>query len=320
MVNSSDKEEATRELLRQKKSYSEIEQQLSVSSRDISHTKKRYEERKKVEEEQNKIQISKTSQALKLFEQANTSVQVAIELDLEPDETDILYKVYCRMNGRTKLNEIYDKLGDKLFVFIGLYEHIEKEGMGIRQVVNLFKIAEEIPNLEARYQRIKDDIDLDEPRILNLIKQKVSLSEELTSMREEIQSFREYENNQLKSMQEELASAREQSNIELNKQKESLAHEPDKYKASLTIELKSLQIDIDNLKQEEQRLTTSVERLTNEELEILKRRKQQEPYIQPQLGYQERPILSEEEQRILAIPIICNNWESKWGELMSRGL
>ena len=89
-----EKEKAITELLKQSKSYSQIEQQLHVSSRDISHTKKKLnEEQKKLEEEQNKVQISKTSQALSLFEQANTPVRVAIELDMEPDEADILYKV-----------------------------------------------------------------------------------------------------------------------------------------------------------------------------------------------------------------------------------
>jgi uncharacterized protein YerC len=43
-----EKEKAIIELLKQKKTYSEIEQQLNVSSRDISHTKKKIEEEQKV--------------------------------------------------------------------------------------------------------------------------------------------------------------------------------------------------------------------------------------------------------------------------------
>lgn len=50
-------EKAIIELLEQKRPYSEIEQQLHVSSRDISSTKKKHEE------QQNKIQSqSKASQ------------------------------------------------------------------------------------------------------------------------------------------------------------------------------------------------------------------------------------------------------------------
>ena len=136
-------------------------------------------------------------------------------------------------------------------------------------------------------------------------------------------------------MQEEIVSAREQTNFELNKQKQSLVNDVDKYKASLASELKSLQENIDKLKKEEQQLTYRIQRLNSEELEILRlferqrRSKQQEQSIQesqsqPQQVYrqpvqQERPDLSEEELRRLAIPLTCNNWESKWGELMQLG-
>jgi peptidoglycan hydrolase CwlO-like protein len=94
-------------------------------------------------------------------------------------------------------------------------------------------------------------------------------------------------------MEEEVASAREHTNIELEFQKESLAHELDKYKASLTSELKSLQVDIDKLKQEKQELTSRIERLKNEE-----RQEQyvQRPPAQPQLVYQQlpqQPVLQE---------------------------
>ena len=66
-----EKEQVITELLKQTKTYSEIEQQLHVSSRDISCTKKKYEdEQKKVDEEQNKVQISSVSEPLKLSSRA----------------------------------------------------------------------------------------------------------------------------------------------------------------------------------------------------------------------------------------------------------
>src|SRR5205823_2476435 len=81
------------------------------------------------------------------------------ELDMKPDEVDILYKMYSRMTGRVKLNEIYDKLGDNIFSLIGLHRRTEREGTGPRQVVNGLKIAEELPDLEAKYQVINDNIE-----------------------------------------------------------------------------------------------------------------------------------------------------------------
>jgi hypothetical protein len=79
-----------------------------------------------------------------------------------------------------------------------------------------------------------------------------------------------------------------------------------------------MQKEVDKLKQEEQQITNRIERLNSEE--------QQEQYVQRgqsqlQLVYQQPiPNLSGEELRRLVIPLICNNWESKWGELMHHGL
>ena len=44
----------------------------------------------------------------------------------------------------------------------------------------------------------------------------------------------------------------------------------EKYKASLASELKSLQVGIEKLKQEEQELTSHIQRLNSQELEILR--------------------------------------------------
>jgi hypothetical protein len=93
-----------------------------------------------------------------------------------------------------------------------------------------------------------------------------------------------------------------------------------------------LLVNIDKLTQREQQLTSLVELLKNEELEILRRRRRklqeqsiEESQPQPQLGYQqpvhqEIPNRSEEEQRILAIPLTCINWERNWKELLKCGL
>ena len=55
MINSSEKENAIIELLRQRKPYSVIEQQLHISSRDISHTKKKYAEQQNKKQSQSEV-------------------------------------------------------------------------------------------------------------------------------------------------------------------------------------------------------------------------------------------------------------------------
>jgi hypothetical protein len=310
-----EKEKIIIELLKQTKTYSQIQQQLHVSSRDISHTKKRYdEEQKKLEEEQKKVQISKTSQALSLFEQGNTPVQVAVELDMELGEVDRIYKEYSESNGLHDFNQVNSEIKNSGSIsgFIDVYQLAKQEGMTPQRVIDGLKIAEEIPFLEAKYQHIKDNIDLDRPRIFESKRQKESLANELKSMLDELQSFREYRDNQLKSIQEELESAREDAKNELkleqeklDKQKAFLASELNNCKEGLLAlrdadnQLKFIQKEIDKLKQEKYQLTSRVELLNNEELEILKmmegqrRRKEQEQDIQ-ELQSQSQPPLKQQ--------------------------
>lgn len=235
--------------------------------------------------------MSKASQALQLFEQGNSPVQVAIKLDINTGEVDKLYREYWNLKGLYNLLQVYAELKDNTFSFVKLYRQTKKEGMGPQQVINALKIAEKIPNLEAERQYIEDCIDDDGPKILELNKRKVSLAK-LRSILEEVESALEYRSNQLKSTQEELESAREHANNEikreqekLDRQKASLASEVDKYKEILANEVATaqnhaisehnnskecllvIQKEVKKRKQEEQQLTSRIERLKNEELQ-----------------------------------------------------
>ncbi len=103
--------------------------------------------------------MSKASQALRLFEEGHTPVQVAIKLDIETGEVERLYIEYWKLKGLNKLNEIYAKLKDDMFSFVKLYQLTKIEGMNQQQIVNAVKIAEKLPYLEAECQLINDNIE-----------------------------------------------------------------------------------------------------------------------------------------------------------------
>jgi chromosome segregation ATPase len=338
VLTRSEKQKEVIELYNEGKTIRQIAQVVHMSFGDICSIIRR---ETGDDEEQNRIRLSKASQALKMFEEGNTPVQVAIKLDIETGEVDRLYKEYWKLNGLHKLNEIYKELGSNILSFAKLYQFTKKEGMMSHQVIDALKIAEEIPNLQAERQHIEDCIDEDWPKIFELKRQKESLANELKSLREHLEFVREDTYNNLKSMQEELDLANNGSKLErekLDRQKATLAS---KYKEFLANEvataqehaihrlnnskecllglrdadnqLKFIQKEIDKLKREKHQLTSHIERLKNEE------RQHQPQLVYQQPLQQETPNLSEEEQRILAIPLTCNNWESKWGELMHHG-
>jgi hypothetical protein len=198
-------------------------------------------------------------------------------------------------------------LKGNILAFVKLFQFTKKEGMTPQRVINALKTAEEVQCLEAERRRIADIIDEDGPKILELNRLKVSSANGLTSILEEVESAREYRNNQLKSIQGELDLAKEHAINELkleqeklDKQKASLASEVDKYKEYTINEinkckeclvgvdyaknqLKFIQNEVDQLKQEEQQLTSRIERLKNEERhEQYIRRLQSQPQLRQQ--------------------------------------
>src|SRR5437016_2412147 len=94
------------------------------------------------EDDQNKIRISKASQTLKMFEDGNAPIDVAIKLDIETGEVDRLYREYWKLKGLYHLRQVYAELRGDIAPFLELYHLTKKEGFGPQQVVNALKIAE----------------------------------------------------------------------------------------------------------------------------------------------------------------------------------
>jgi transcriptional regulator len=86
-MNRQEKEKLVLELPKQGKTIRQITQIVHMTFGDISSIIRRETGEG---EEQERIRMSKASQALKLFEQENTPVQVAIKLDVETQEVERL--------------------------------------------------------------------------------------------------------------------------------------------------------------------------------------------------------------------------------------
>jgi transcriptional regulator len=318
LMNREEKQKLVLALNKQGKTIRQIAQIVHMSFGDISFIIRRETGEA---EEQERSRMSKASQGLKLFEQGNTLVQVAIKLDMETREVDRLYREYWNLKGLHGLNDIYAELKGNIFSLVKLYRFTKKEGMTQQRVINALEIAEEIPKLQAERRYIEDCIDDDGPKILELKRQKDSLLKELRSILEEVESARQYRKNQLKSIKEEIELAREHATDELkleqeklDGQKASLASEVDKYKQSLANEvataqeytinelnnskvclltlrdaanqLKFIQKVVDKLKLEEQELASRIQRLKNagpQEQNV------QPPQLQAELVYQPLP-------------------------------
>jgi hypothetical protein len=119
---------------------------------------------KKLEE----LDLSLSTRAYKLFSKGKEPLEVAVALNLGEVEVTRYYKEYLKLKQLHGLYSAYEELEGEIEPFLKLYELSKVEDMGTKQVINLLKIANnDIPTLENRYTRLKNEGDLIEYTIAN---------------------------------------------------------------------------------------------------------------------------------------------------------
>jgi hypothetical protein len=155
----------------QGKTYREISKVARISPRDIGIILNKAIEDKKTErskevqdsneKHQQHQQLSLSAQAYKLFSDRKTPLEVAIALNLRESEATKFYKEYWKLKRLHNLNMVYKELEGDTAPFLKLYKLAKAKGMSVKQVVNLLKIANnDLPGIEERFKRIRNDIDM----------------------------------------------------------------------------------------------------------------------------------------------------------------
>jgi hypothetical protein len=211
-LTKAEKESWVIELHNQGKTIREIAQLVHMSFGDISSITRRCTGE---EEDQNRIRMSKASQALKMFEQGNNPVLVAITLDIETGEVDRLYREYWKLKGLYDLRQVYAEIKGSISSFVKLYQLTKKEGMEPQHVVNALKISEKLPRLEPEYDYVRGSVfalksqqGKLEHDLYELNKYKECSAGELESLRKGIDKVI-YDKQQLSSLIERLKTTEE---------------------------------------------------------------------------------------------------------------
>ena len=191
----------------QGKNIREIAQEVRMSFRDIEPILKKADEaqeRKEQEQEQDnddkvsdknhqqqeqEQQLSLSTQAYKLFSEGNTPIEVAVALNARESEITRFYKEYWKLNQMHDLNMAYEELKGDIMPFLKLYRSARAAGMSEEHVVNLLRIANDnLPALEHRYERLKQEINSLEIRKLNSNKDLQELRKRILNSRNALDS------------------------------------------------------------------------------------------------------------------------------------
>jgi DNA-binding CsgD family transcriptional regulator len=174
-----EKDKLIEELYNQGKTYQQIAREARVSVRDIKPALKKAEKEKEKElgivnqereERSGNIpqQQKPSSQAYRLFSQGKTPLDVAAELNIREVEATKYYREYWKLKRLYRLDRIYEDLGDDIIHIIRLHRRMKAERIGIEEVINLIKIANnDLPAVKHTYQRLKRDVKSLESRKVN---------------------------------------------------------------------------------------------------------------------------------------------------------
>ena len=115
-----------------------------MSSRDVSAIIKKVKleverERGQLEEkdDHDTESKSKNTQAIKMFSEGNTLVDVAIGLDLPADEVQEIYRQFLELNNMYSLVKVYDEMQNYLPSLLELFRIIESRGINKNDIIDV---------------------------------------------------------------------------------------------------------------------------------------------------------------------------------------
>jgi transposase len=175
VLTRSEKEELVKQLYEEGKTIREIAKAVHMSFGPIGNIIRKVTG----DSSDDKPTMSKETEALKLFQEGKTSVQVAIILDISSDETEDLYLGYLRLKNLHQLVLIYKDMKYKLPSFIKFFKHLRIAGIKEEDAADLVREAKQIPSLRNTF------LDLTHANA-SLEKQGKEMISELTNIRNEV--------------------------------------------------------------------------------------------------------------------------------------
>jgi hypothetical protein len=178
-----EKEEFVIRLYKENKSIREIAKLMHMSFRDIGEIMNKLKQEKGRQERDlderddvNDTSKSKVTQAIKLFSEGKTPVEVVIALDIPADEVHAIYREYLELNGMYDVLQIYDQIRYSgkysLPSFLRLHRIVNDLGMGEQQIINVLDLANhnQLQYLQDKVEYLGNEVKMLEEEKANCAK------------------------------------------------------------------------------------------------------------------------------------------------------
>jgi uncharacterized protein YerC len=163
------KEQYVIQLYEEGKNYNEIAKLTHKSIRDISAIIKRHQE--KIERESGQSEEtnddydikskSKITQAIKLFSEDKTPIDVVIALDLQPDEVQEMYRQFLQLNNMEELVKLFDEIQNYLPSFLELFRIFHARGLGRNEILEIIRVivTRELPYMLGKIDDSRKELN-----------------------------------------------------------------------------------------------------------------------------------------------------------------
>src|SRR5215471_16489995 len=144
-MNREEKERYVIQLYKEGKTVREIAELMHMSFRDIGITTNKAKSeadrgRGQLEDDDDINSKSKTTQAIKLFSELKSPIEVAIALDLPADQVRARYREYWELEGMYGLSQIYDEAKYDLQDLLRLHRIVKVLGLEKHDIISAFEL------------------------------------------------------------------------------------------------------------------------------------------------------------------------------------
>ena len=164
-MNREQKEQYVIQLWKEGKTIREIAELVHMSFRDIGAITNKVKleaagERGQLEEDGDIKSKSKTTQAIKLFSEGNSPVEVAIKLDLPTDQVLAIYREFWDLEGMYGLAQICEEAKYDVRDLLRLHRIVEALGMEKHDIISAFELIKhnQLENLQWKAGYLKSEI------------------------------------------------------------------------------------------------------------------------------------------------------------------
>jgi transposase len=154
-------------LYKENKSIREIAKLMHMSFRDIGSIINKWKEeaereKGQIEEKDDIKSKSKITQAIQLFLEGKTPVEVVIALDLSADEVQAIYREYWKLKRMYKLVQIYEEAKYDLRSLLRLYKILNDLGMGEQEIIKVLELANhnQLQYLQDKVEYLSNEVKM----------------------------------------------------------------------------------------------------------------------------------------------------------------